>query len=161
MLLALSLNEVTGAGTASFTYYDSYPKCCPKSPTYDPKASTEECEDYSGCKYIGDFAALGHKSIDYVKSHNLVSFFDSSNPSEAKWEKLYANKIIQITKSYKNKIYIFNSTIADTCADSDCSNCCTKNAGINGFLVDMEYYTVMNNFGTTDAADGTLTFKIF
>ena len=65
------------SGYASFTYYDSYPKCCPDNPNYDPKASKEECDDYSGCKYSGDFAAIGHKSFDYVKSHDLVAFYDN------------------------------------------------------------------------------------
>ena len=53
-------------GTASFTYYDSYPACCPDNPNYNPKAPTGECDDYSGCKYSGDFAAIGHKSFSYV-----------------------------------------------------------------------------------------------
>ena len=58
---------VAGSSTAKLTYYNSYPFCCPKSPNYDPNAPTDECDDYSGCKYMGDFAAIGHKSIDYVK----------------------------------------------------------------------------------------------
>jgi hypothetical protein len=39
----------TTKGTASFTYYNSYAKCCPKNPNYDPKADKSECEDYSAC----------------------------------------------------------------------------------------------------------------
>ena len=75
---------------AQRTYYNSYPMCCPNSPTYDPNVPTEECDDYSGCEYIGDFAAFqtdenpdGHESLDYVQTRNLVAFFDSSDPTEA------------------------------------------------------------------------------
>jgi hypothetical protein len=56
------------SSTAKLTYYQSYPMCCPKSPNYDPKYPTEECDDYSGCKYMGQFAGLGHESYDYVKT---------------------------------------------------------------------------------------------
>lgn len=156
------------SATASFTYYDSYPMCCPESPNYDPKADTEECDDYSGCKYMGDLAAFqtasnpdGHKSIEYVKSHNLVAFYDDSDPKGKNWASKYALKTIQITKSYKGKSHVFNATIADTCGNQDCDNCCKKNAQPSGFLVDMEYYTVLKNFGSTDAVQGTLSFVIF
>ena len=67
-------------GVASFTWYSSYAFCCPDNPNYDPKASKEECDDYSACEYAGDFAAIGHKSFDYVKSNNLVAFYDNSDP---------------------------------------------------------------------------------
>jgi hypothetical protein len=145
------------SSTARNTYYDSYPKCCPASPNYDPKAPTDECDDYSGCKYMGDFAAFctnsnpdGHVSIDYVKSHNLISFYDNSD------------KTVQLTKTYNGKTYKFNATIADTCGNSDCNNCCSRNSDPNtGYLVDMEYYTVINNFGNINAASGSVSFVIF
>ena len=54
--------------SARLTYYNSYPPCCPNSPNYDPKADKSECDDYSGCDYIGDFAAIGHKSLSYVQT---------------------------------------------------------------------------------------------
>lgn len=162
----LSSGEKTG--TASFTYYDSYPMCCPDSPNYDPNADTEECDDYSGCKYMGDLAAFqsdsnpdGHKSLDYVKSHNLVAFYDNSDSKGKNWASNYALKTIQITKEYNGKTHVFNATIADTCGNQDCNNCCAKNSKPSGFLVDMEYYTVLKNFGTTDAVSGTLSFKVF
>ena len=81
---------------ARLTYHDSYPDCCPRSPTYDPNASKSECLDYSGCKYIGDFAAIGHQSLEYVQSNNLVSFFDSNHSSSEEWAAMYANRTIQI-----------------------------------------------------------------
>ncbi len=43
----------TKSGVASLTYYSSYPACCPNSPNYDPNADKSECDDYSGCKYLG------------------------------------------------------------------------------------------------------------
>ncbi len=140
----------------------------PKSPNCDPGAPKDECQDYSGCKYMGDFAAFmtdsnpdGHKSIDYVKTHNLVSFFDATDPKGNNFDTKWARKTIQITKTYNSKTYTFNATIADTCLDSDCSGCCTKNAGTTGFLVDVEYYTALNNFGTTNACSGTFNWKVF
>ena len=79
-------------------HYDSYPACCPDNPNYNPKASTEECDDYSGCKYSGDFAAIGHKSFSYVKSNNLIAFYDNSDPSGKKFMTNYGGKQIKLTK---------------------------------------------------------------
>lgn len=156
------------SATASFTYYDSYPMCCPDSPNYDPKHSTEECDDYSGCKYMGDLAAFqtdsnpdGHVSLEYVKTHNLVALYDDSDPKGRNWKSKYANKMIEITKKYDNKVIKFNATIADTCGNQDCDNCCAKNAKPSGYLVDVEYYTLMSNFGSIDAAQGSLSFVVF
>ncbi len=155
-------------GTASFTYYDSYPQCCPDSPNYDPKASTEECDDYSGCKYMGDLAGYvtpsnpdGYKSFDFVKSNNLIAFYDDSDRTGSHWLDKYALRTINLKKTYNGKVYQFNATIADTCGNRDCNNCCSRNARPSGFLVDMEYYTVLNNFGTTDAVSGSITFEIY
>ena len=53
----------------------------------------------------------------------------------------------------------FVATILDTCRDSDCNGCCTRNAK-NGHLVDMEYYTVMRNFKKLSEADGTISFQV-
>lgn len=54
---------------------------------------------------------------------------------------------------------MFTAIIADLCLDSECDDCCSKNA-VNGYLVDMEYYTVLYNFGSTDYVNGTIQFKI-
>ena len=160
--------SVIANGKASFTYYDSYPMCCPESPNYDPSADTEECDDYSGCDYIGDLAAFvtptnpeGHVSLEFVQTNNLVAFYDNNDPTGKYFKRNYANKIIQITKDYNGKTYVFNATIADTCGNADCKNCCSRNAKPSGYLVDMEYYTVLNNFGTTDAVTGSLSFIVF
>ena len=135
------------------TYYDSYPKCCRNSPNYDSHYSREECDDDSACKYIGDFAYSGHKSFDWVESNNIISFFDSKHPSESYTRTHYGDKKVQLRKNGK----VFTAVILDTCADSDCNGCCTRNAH-GGYLVDMEYYTVMKNLGGTGAAEGTIEF---
>jgi len=154
--------------TGSFTTYQSYPKCCPSSPNYDPTASTTECGDYSGCKYIGMLAGYvttanpdGYKSINFVETNNLVAFYDNSDKTGSNWFKTYALRTIGVKKTINGIVYHFNATIADTCGNSDCNNCCSKNAGSNGYLVDMEYYTVLRNFGTIDAASGDLSFVIY
>ena len=151
-----SIDENTVSGVASFTWYSSYAECCPGNPNYDPKASKEECDDYSACEYAGDFAAIGHKSFDYVKSNNLVAFYDNSDPSGKKFMTNYGGKKIKLTKGSKT----FEATIADTCGNSDCNNCCAKNSKPSGYLLDMEYYTVIRNFGSTSAADGQISFVI-
>jgi hypothetical protein len=53
---------------ASITYYTSYPPCCPNSPNFDFLAPTSECNDYSGCNYIGLFAAIGYQPLSYVQT---------------------------------------------------------------------------------------------
>ena len=34
-------------GTSQLTNYESYARCCPKNPNYDPKAPKDECTDFS------------------------------------------------------------------------------------------------------------------
>ena len=137
---------------AALTTYTSYAACCKNNPNYDPKASKEECDDYSACKYSGDFAAIGHKSFDWVKTHNIVAFYDDSDPTGKNFKKKYGNKTIHLTKNGKT----FD---ADTCGNKDCNGCCRKNSK-NGYLVDIEYWTVMKNLGSIDQADGLIEFTI-
>jgi hypothetical protein len=103
----------------------------------------------------------GHKSLNYVKTNNLVSFYDASDPKGKYFDSRWAKKNIQITKDYNGKTYKFNATIADTCLDDNCSDCCTKNSKATGILIDMEYFTVLNNFGSFNAADGKVSYKVF
>ena len=81
-----------GWKTAQLTTYTSYPACCQGSPAYDAKASKEECSDYSGCKYQGEFAAIGKKSFDWVKSHNIVAFYDDSDKKGTQFNKKYGGR---------------------------------------------------------------------
>jgi len=153
---------------ASVTNYDSYPACCPSSPNYSPSAATDECENYSGCDYIGDFAAYitdtnpsGHKSFEYVQSHNMVAFYDSRDPKGEQFASRYALKTIRITHLVNaSSLVVFDAIIADTCADTDCDGCCTRNARPSGYLIDVEYYTAMRNFGSIDVASGEAKFEI-
>lgn len=57
-----------GAKVASWTYYNSYPRCCKDQSNYDPNYPTGECTDYSGCAHPGLFAGIGQRSLDYVQS---------------------------------------------------------------------------------------------
>jgi hypothetical protein len=147
--------EASGWRTAQLTTFTSYPACCPNSPVYDPNAPTDECDDYSGCKYMGDFAAIGHKSFSYVKSHDLIAFYDNSDPDGANFNQRYGGKTIRLKKNGKT----FTALIADTCGNNDCSGCCTQNSQ-GGFLVDMEYWTTLRQIGGPDNADGTIQFQI-
>jgi hypothetical protein len=148
-------NASTGWRTAQLTTFTSYPACCPDSPVYDPNAPTDECDDYSGCTYMGDFAAIGHKSFSYVKGHDLVAFYDDSDPNGKNFNKKYGGKTVQLKKGGKT----FSALIADTCGNSDCNGCCTQNSK-HGFLVDMEYWTTERRIGGPDNADGTIQFQI-
>jgi len=145
-----------GWRTAQLTTYTSYPRCCKGSPAYDPHADKSECEDYSGCKYEGEFAALGHKSFDWVKTNNLIAFYDNADKAGKEFNKKYGGKKIKLRKNGKE----FTAVIADTCGNQDCDDCCIKNSK-GGFLVDMEYWTAQHNLGGASKADGTIEFQIF
>lgn len=140
---------------AQLTTYTSYPPCCKGSPAYDPKASKEECSDYSGCKYQGEFAAIGKKPFDWVKKKNIVAFYDDSDKKGAHFNKKYGGHKIKLKKNGK----VFEAIIADTCGNSDCDNCCSKNSK-GGFLVDMEYWTAERNLGGAEHASGSIEFQI-
>jgi len=144
------------SGTAKWTYYESYPRCCPDCGNYDANAPKDECDDYSGCKYCGDFEDGTHESLSYVKNNDIVSFFDANNPSESYWNNHYKDKKIQVSANGVT----FTATIKDTCLDTDCGGCCTRNAGTKKYLIDMEYYTVKRHFGSASAADGSISFTI-
>lgn len=86
-------------------------------------------------KYSGLFAGLvGKQSFSFVKSNNLVAFFDSSDRTNSNWKTKYSGKSIRLTKDGKT----FTAKIVDMCGDTDCNGCCTRNAK-GGYLVDLEY----------------------
>ncbi|CAN0268822.1 unnamed protein product [Phaeothamnion confervicola] len=142
------------SGTAAFTWYESYAPCC-----YDSNADQTECTLYNACKWAGQFAALsGTKSLAWVKSHDLVSFYDNNHPGDAYFQTHYGNRYVRVTKGAVS----FVALAADTCGNIDCNGCCRKNCNAAGtrYLVDMEYWTVMRHFnGDINAADGTLQFQ--
>jgi hypothetical protein len=151
-----------GYESASWTTYTSYACCCPNNPNYDPKCPKEECEDYSACQYPGDFAFIDHESFDWVKSHQIVAFF-TSHDTPSGTEKKYARKLLDLHDP-KTGTDMPSVEVADTCGDSDCGGCCTKNAKPSGNLIDMEYWTVKHFFPDVkdpeDVADGTLCWKV-
>jgi len=104
---------------------------------------------------MGEFAAIGKKSFDFVKSHNLIAFYDDSDRNGKNFDKKYGGKTIHLRKNGKT----FDAIIADTCGNNDCDNCCSQNSK-RGFLVDMEYWTAERELGSDDKADGTIEFAI-
>ena len=108
-------------------------------------AEDTECVDYNACDYSGEFAFIGKQTYSYVEQNNLVSFYDDSDPNGDNTESLYGGKTIYL--KYKGKE--FQAIIADTCGNSDCNDCCHKNSK-GGYLVDMEFFTVLRNIGSTD-----------
>lgn len=136
---------------ASFTTYTSYAPCCWDSPNYDPNADTTECVYYNACSYTGDFAYIGHKSYNYVRTTNLIAFFSAYGDNS-----FYGNKKMRVKAGGKTMEVL----VADTCGDHDCSGCCTRNANPSGYLVDMEYHTVINNFGYIGAATGQICWQL-
>jgi len=141
----------SGWTQATWTSYTSYAPCCEDSPNYDPSADTDECDNYSACDYTGDFAYLGHKSFDWVQSTNIIAFFSTKGNNAS-----FGNKMIRVSAAGKT----VEALVADTCGDNDCNGCCTENANPSGYLVDMEYWTVVNNFGNLDAAEGQICWQL-
>lgn len=118
-----------GGGTtrkANLTWFTSYP---------DP--GSEECIEYNGCTWAGQFAALdGKQPESWVKANNIAAVHERDF---AKY-KLKTLRLKQGTRQIDVKVY-------DMCSDSDCDGCCTKNAAATGFLIDIEKYTA-ERFGT-------------
>ena len=61
--------------------------------------------------FVGEFAALGRKSFEFVENNNLVVLFDNSDPDGIYWNERYANKTIEISKMFNGKLVSFNATI--------------------------------------------------
>lgn len=140
---------------------ENYPVFCPGSPNYNPNVPVEDCENFSCCDYSGDLAAIGHQPINFIKENNIVAFYDSSDPDGLYWREVYANKTIELSKTYNGRKFIFNATILDNCINADCDDCCIKDSTSTGYLLVMEHYTVMRNFGSVGAVDGLISFRLF
>ena len=155
--------------SAYATYYNSYPDCCPKSPSYRASADKGECDDYSGCKYMGQFSGISGKlSFDQVKKRNIVSFYDAKNQKsgecakqnkECKWwnTNVKGKKIIVKHPTTGKEIIV---EALDTCNDADTDNKdCTKNAGKGGgTLIDFEIFTAKRFWGGK-AKNGKIQWK--
>lgn len=128
---------------ATATWYTSYPECC-----HNKSVDQSECDDYSGCKYEGMFAAFdGKKSKEWVQANNIVAFYASPNSQNRKeWAKRWKNKKLRLRNPKTGKT--LDVTVVDTCDDKDCSGCCSKNANKNGgFLIDLERNTAERFYG--------------
>ena len=157
-----STTSSTTSGTGEWksayaTYYDSYPACCPKAPNYSPSADKSECDDYSGCQYMGQFSGVSGKlTYDQVKTRNIVSFYDSTNQSKGSCAQKNKNCPWWIANAKNKKLIIKNPATQkelevealDTCSDADCNKCCTKNAQKGGgTLIDIEHFTAVRFWG--------------
>ena len=107
--------------SANMTVFESYP----------PPGSAE-CIQYSGCMYEGQFQDCANTMpLSWVQSHNIVSVFPDSNTLA------YHNLCLKDSQSGKSIVVV----ALDTCADSDCSGCCTQNKGKADELIDVELNT--------------------
>lgn len=98
--------------------------------TSHPDPGSAECIEFNGCMWAGLFAACNDKKTEeWVSQHNIVAAFPG-------YEQLELHDLC--LKSGDKTIVV---TVLDTCADSDCSGCCTTNQGTNDALIDLERYT--------------------
>lgn len=120
---------------ANLTNYESYP---------DP--GSEECTQYNGCTWAGQFYGVdGKQTEDWVKNHNIVAVHLKD------WNWLGLKKV-----NLRQGTHKISAIVYDACSDSDCDGCCTQNLGGDGYLVDIEKYT-MQRFGS---GEGTVEFQM-
>jgi len=137
---------------ASWTWYNSYAACCPENPNYDPNADNSECELYNACQWSGYFAYVdGQKPYSWVANTDIIAFFSSYGDNAA-----YGNKRLRM----KVNTTVIEAEVLDTCGDSDCNGCCTRNSQPSGYLLDMEENTVVRYFGYLNAAYGQICWQI-
>lgn len=121
--------------TARLTNYTSYP---------DP--GSEECVEYKGCTWAGQFYGLpGQQSESWVAENNIIAV----HLKDWEWMGMKNVHLRQGSKEIVAKVY-------DACSDLDCDGCCTNNLGGDGFLIDIESYT-MNRFGS---GSGEVEFQV-
>ncbi|PSC74732.1 hypothetical protein C2E20_2301 [Micractinium conductrix] len=138
---------------ASATYYNSYPECCSSK-----RADQTECWHYSGCEWQGLFAAFNdRKSKSWVAANNLAAVFQVGQ-SRGEWERRWKNAKLLIRNPRTGKT--MEVQVADTCSDSDCSGCCTRNARRSGgTLVDLEFHTARRFWGSSVPGVATLEWQ--
>ncbi len=121
-----SLDCGTEWKTANLTHYESY-----------PEPGSEECIKYNGCFWAGQFAGLeGVQPESWVKTNNIAAVHSKD------WSQL-KGKTLKIRQGN----LIIDVIVYDLCSDADCNGCCTENLGGDGYLVDLEKYT-MQRFGS-------------
>ncbi len=120
---------------ANLTNYESYP---------DP--GSEECTKFNGCQWAGQFFGLsGKQSEAWVKANNIVAV----HSKDWNWLGMKTVNLRQGNKKITSKVY-------DECSDSDCNGCCTQNLAGDGYLIDIEKYT-MERFGS---GEGIVEFQM-
>jgi len=127
---------------ARWSAFESWPRCCPGSPNYDPNAPTEECGDeFSGCEYQGYFEYYqcppdDQCSLDWVKNHNLTGGY----ALDGKF-KQYANKKVRVQALGVEAELL----VVDTCGEED-GTCAEVREGLKekglALQLDMEFNTV-------------------
>ena len=112
--------------SAKKTNYESY-----------PAPGSDECVKFNGCAYLGQFQACENTMPEsWVKSHNIAAVFP-----------LQGLALHNLCVRSGGKTLVV--TAIDTCGDSDCGGCCTKNRGAADRLIDLEKYT-NQRFGVAD-----------
>jgi hypothetical protein len=82
--------------------------------------------------YEGQFQACSQTvSQSWVKSHNIFSVFPNLGQYQYHW----------ICLQDPGSGQTIAGLALDTCADSDCSGCCTQNLGNASLLIDVEVNT--------------------
>lgn len=120
---------------AALTNYESY-----------PAPGSEECLAYNGCQWTGQFYGIdGVQPEPWVKAHNIASVHLKDWP----W---LGMKRLRLRQSFRQ----IDVSVIDACADSDCDGCCTQNLGGDGYLIDLEKFT-MQRFGS---GDGIVQFQV-
>ena len=121
--------------SARLTNYESYP---------DP--GSVECVKYNGCKWAGQFYGVqGKKSEKWVSRNNIAAVHQKH------WRS-FGGKSLRLRQNGREIIV----KVLDLCADSDCNGCCSNNLGGDGYLIDIEKYT-MERFGS---GSGTVKFQV-
>ncbi len=94
-----------------------------------PAPGSEECVEYNGCEWAGYFAhCTDQKSEDWVAAHNIAAVF----PDEG---------LERHDLCIRSGDRVMVVSAIDTCGDSDCDGCCTRNRGGADALIDLESYT--------------------
>ncbi len=129
---------------ARLTWYESY-----------PKEGSEECIKYNGCEHAGYFAFLGYQQTrEWVQENNIVAVHSEHAP----WLRLKQLRLREDPEDEDNEII---GTVYDFCSDNDCYGCCTRNASISGYIIDLEINTLIRLGYTKDNYPRFIYFMIY
>lgn len=94
-----------------------------------PEPGSEECIVYNGCTWAGQFAhCSGVRSEAWVASRDIAAVFPDTGLAGHDLCVRSGDRVMVVTA-------------IDTCGDSDCDGCCTRNKGDADALIDLESYT--------------------